>query len=59
MEVKEKMASEAFDKAKKLRGEAKKKALEELVQKYSGTASYKEAVGMLSEIRQKEAQKKK
>lgn len=58
-QVKEKLATEALADAKKLKGDAKKKALEELMRKYSGTAAYKEAAGILSDIRQKETSKKK
>ena len=57
LQVKEKMSKEDLDKAKKLKGDAKKAALEEIMKKYSGTDAYKEATGMLSEIHQKESQK--
>jgi hypothetical protein len=50
-EIKEKQALEAFASAKKLRGAAKEKALEEIQQRYSGTSIYKDASEMLAKMR--------
>lgn len=58
-QVKEQRSQDELNAAKKMKGEAKKKALEAVVQKYSGTAAYKEAAQLLSDIRAKEAGKKK
>ena len=58
IEIREKLSQEDLAKAKKMRGDAQKQALEEIMRKYSGAAAYKEASQMLSEINQK-AQKKK
>jgi hypothetical protein len=59
IQVKEKLAADELDQAKKLRGEAKKLALEQITKKYPGTNSYKEASTMLADIRAKETAKKK
>jgi hypothetical protein len=56
-QVKEERAKTDFDKAKKLRGAAKKAALEAIMTQYSGTEIYKEAGTMLSQIREAEAKK--
>ena len=58
-QVKEQLSQEDLAKAKKLKGEAKKQALEALMKKYAGTAAYKEASTMLADIRAKENPVKK
>jgi len=58
-EAEERARREALAKAKKLKGEAKKQALEALMKKYAGTAAYKEASTMLADIRTKENPVKK
>ena len=57
-EVKEQQSQKALADAKKLKGDAKMAALEELVRKYSGTSAYKEASALLQELRQAKAKKK-
>lgn len=51
-EIKDQRAVEALAKAKKLRGDAQTKALEEITQKYVGTTVYKEAMELLTKRRQ-------
>jgi transposase len=58
-QLKEQRSQDALTAAKKLRGDAKKQALESLMKNYSGTAAYKEAAQLLADIRQKEQSKKK
>ena len=50
--VKDERAAELFEKAKKMRGQAKMNALQELTQKYRGTRVFKEAATMLRDLRQ-------
>jgi hypothetical protein len=50
-ELKEQRAGQALAGAKKLRGQARQKALEEILQLYSGTAVYKEASELLAQTR--------
>lgn len=49
--VQEARAEDAFEKAKKLKGKAKKEALEEITQKYRGTKIFKDAMTMLRDLR--------
>ncbi len=58
-QVKEQRSQEELAAAKKLKGEAKKKALEAVMVKYSGTAAYKEAAQLMADIRAKENANKK
>jgi TolA-binding protein len=44
-------AAEAFEKAKKMTGQAKINALEQITQKYRGSDSFKEAASMLRDLR--------
>ena len=52
-DVKNERAAEAFEKAKKMTGKAKKKALQDITQNYRGTTIFKEAATMLREMRKK------
>jgi hypothetical protein len=47
-EIKEQRAQEAFAKAKKLRGDAQRQALEEITRLYNSTSIYKDAMELLS-----------
>lgn len=47
-EIREQRAQEAFAKAKKLRGEAQRQALEEITRQYNTTSVYKDAMELLS-----------
>jgi hypothetical protein len=51
-ELKEKRAAQALTDAKKLRGQARQQALEEIMRLYSGTGSYKEAAELQAKARQ-------
>jgi outer membrane protein assembly factor BamD (BamD/ComL family) len=57
--IKDERSKESLTKAKKLRGEPKRLALEELVRSYGGTDAAREAGEILSKIRETEAKKKK
>jgi hypothetical protein len=57
VQVKEQKATEELTKVKKMKGTAKRQALESFMQTYSGTAAYKEAGEMLSKIREAEQKK--
>jgi hypothetical protein len=50
-ELKEQRAQQALTGAKKLRGQARQKALEEILRLYSGTTVYKEASELLARMR--------
>ncbi|MDD5088208.1 MAG: hypothetical protein PHI18_05355 [bacterium] len=58
-QVKEERAAEELKAAKKLKGNAKKEALNKLVRSYSGTTAQKEASQLLSDIRAAEVGQKR
>ncbi|RPH95897.1 hypothetical protein EHM69_03090 [candidate division KSB1 bacterium] len=50
--IKEDRATEALNKAKKLKGQARQAALEEITRSFAGTTAYKEAADLLGKMRQ-------
>ena len=52
-EVNEARATEALEAAKKLRGEKKVEALQDIMRKYTQTAAYREAANLMRDVRKK------
>lgn len=52
-EVNEACATEALEAAKKLRGEKKVEALQDIMRKYTQTAAYREAANLMRDVRKK------
>jgi hypothetical protein len=59
LQVKQAKSTEALTQAKKLRGDAKRMALENITRTYNGTEAASEASSLLIKIREAEAKKKK